>query len=284
MSLLGGIPHLIGITINTVSEDEDENLTALEKYNEMQKEKAKQAEEKAARERQRAEEAKEQREKEQIEEEKARVEEENARLEEETAKEAEQQKELKEREVQEKELSNDELKRYTLELRQAMKDEADGRDTNSEQLDKLISNDEISDSDFVKIVNLYNQRYGTGEQDKLIESLDHELSGDYKNSILGKAAQRLANAAQDEIDCGNTNGAAIQTLGELIHSSKFDDMGAAAKFVEAVMSADSAKSVSNVLKEKYPEYSVDENLAENIENSYKLYTEEDVVDIIDMYS
>ncbi|MBR6163993.1 hypothetical protein IKQ26_08930 [bacterium] len=265
MSLLGGIPHLIGLSTNIAEEENDEDLTPMDKMSELQKAKAERAAEKAERERERAEEAKEKRE-------------EQARLEKEQAEREE------EHEIQEKELSNDELKRYTLELRQAMKDDTDGRDTNSEQLDKLISNNEISDSDFAKIVNLYNQRYGTGEQDKLIETLDHELSGEFKNSILGKAAQRLANAAQDEIDCGNTNGAALQTLSELVHNSKFDDMSAAAKFVEAVMSADSAKSVTNVLKEKYPEYAQDSNLAENIEKSYDLYNEEDAVDIIDMYS
>lgn len=264
MSILGGIIHLTGFSSN-ISDGEKEELTALDKMSEFQKAKAERAEEKLARERERAEEAKERRE-------------EKARLEEEKQKKAEDEI------AEEKELSNDELKRYTLELRQAMKDVSDGTDTNSEQLDKLISSDDISDSDFAKIVNLYNQRYGSGEQDKLIETLDHELSGESKNTILGKAAQRLANAAQDEIDCGNTNGAALQTLSELVHNSKMENLSAAAKFVEAVMNADSTQAVSNVLKEKYPEYSQDKNLAENIEQSYKLYNEEDAIDIIDMYS
>ena len=267
MSLLGGIPHLIGIITTNIAEEETEEFTPEEKFSELQKAKAERAAEKAERERERAEEAREKNE------EKARIQEE------------EEQKKAEQDEVaKEKELTNDELKRYTLELRQAMKDDSDGRDTNSEQLNKLISNDEISDSDFAKIVNLYNQRYGSGEQDKLIETLDQELSGDFKNSILGKAAQRLANAAQDEIDCGNTNGAAIQSLAELIHSSKFDDMTTAAKFVEAIMGADSAQSVTKIIKEKFPEYSEDKNMAENIEKSYRLYSEEDVIDIIDMYS
>ncbi len=264
MSLLGGIIHLTGFSSN-ISDGEKEDLTSLDKMAEFQKAKAEREKEKLARERERAEEAKERRE-------------EKARIEEEKQEKAEDEIE------QEKELSNDELKRYTLELRQAMKDVSDGTDTSSEQLDKLISNDDISDSDFAKIVNLYNQRYGNGEQDKLIETLDQELSGDFKNTILGKTAQRLTNAAQDEIDCGNTNGAALHTLSEIVHSSQMDNLSSAAKFIEAVMNADSTQAVSNLLKEKYPEYSQDKNLAENIEQSYKLYNEGDAIDIIDMYS
>ena len=70
MSLLGGIPHLIGIISTNIAEEETEELTPEEKLSELQKAKAERAAEKAQRERERAEEARERRE------EKARVQEE----------------------------------------------------------------------------------------------------------------------------------------------------------------------------------------------------------------
>lgn len=261
--------------INGASEDSSDKLNstkadAFTKYCELQQEKAERTAEKLKKAREEAEAAREKRE-------------EEAKIEAEEEKKAEEKRKEEERN-NEASLNSNEVTRYAAQLRQVMKDDAASDSDKGKQLDKIVSDDEISDGDFEKIVNLYNQRYGTGHEDKLIKIADDKLSYDYKNTVLGQAAQSLVDAAQDELESGNKDGAAMQTLSELIHNSKFDNINAAAKFVEAIVNADSAESMSAVIEEKYPDYSGDISLAEKIKKNYDLYSDENVVDIIDMYS
>ena len=215
-----------------------------------------------------------------------KLEEEKIEKEKEKAEEAQREEEEKEQETEQKkaqeELTNEQVQRYMQELRNAMTDNTIGTDTSEGLLFKMTNSDEISDKDFSKIVSLYNRRFGNGEKDQLIKDLDERLCGEHKNSIIGKAADKLINAAKDELEHGNQSGEALRELSESMADTTIEEVEKAEDFLDAVMRGDTP-AIIEALREKYPEYS-NEEIEDNLQKTYSLYSENNLKDIIDMYS
>ena len=254
MSLIGRINALNGLLDNSkTTSDVDEPETALEKYQDFLEEEKIRREEELEKEKKKAEEKKE--------------------------AEAKKAEEL-EKEKKEAELTNDQVQRYMSELRQSMQDNT--LDTSEEKLSKITADNELSEKDFAKIIDLYKQKFGNGEKDNLINEIDNKLCGEHKNSVIGKAAEKLIGEAKDELENGNQNGEALQMLNESIQNSNLEKIGKSEEFLEAVMHKDNP-TIIETLKEKYPEYD-EEDIENNLQKTYSLYTEDNLIDIIDMYS
>ena len=254
MSLIGRINALNGFLDNSkTTSDIDEPQTALEKYQDFLDAEKTRREEELEKEKEKAEEKKE--------------------------AEAKKAEEL-EKEEKEAELTNDEVQRYMSELRQDMQDNT--LDTSEEKLGKMTAGKELSEKDFVKIIELYKQKFGNGEKDNLINNIDNRLCGEHKNSIIGKTAEKLIKEAKDELESGNQNGEALQVLNESMQNANLEKIGKAEEFLEAVMHKDNP-AIIETLKEKYPEYD-EKDIENNLQKTYSLYTEDNLIDIIDMYS
>ena len=155
-------------------------------------------------------------------------------------------------------------------------------DTSEEKLSKITADNELSEKDFAKIIDLYKQKFGNGEKDNLITNIGNKLCGEHKNSVIGKAAEKLIGEAKDELENGNQNGEALQILNESMQNSNLEKIGKPEEFLEAVMHKDNPAIIEN-LKRKYPEYD-EKDIENNLQKTYSLYTEDNLIDIIDMYS
>lgn len=274
----------------------EEPQTALEKYQELREAERARREEQLEKEKERAEEEKKAAEKraeeQRLEEQKAQQLEEEKKEEQAKAdklaeeKKAEEKKseaikaEKLEEEKKAAELTNDQVQRYMEELREDNKKRT--FDTAEETLNKLHAEDELSDKDFKKIISMYNNKYGKGEKEEIINKADDKLRGEHQNSVIGKAAGRLIDEAQEELDNGEKDGKTIQALTKTLQRSSRESIRKAEDFVEAATHGDKEANIEKLQKE-YSGYTKEE-IEEKLLKTSSLYADDNLVDIIDMYS
>ena len=275
---------------NSISTSEsDQSNSALDKFEDFLKaekerreekaEEERKAEEKRAEER-RAEEKKAEQLAEERKEEQAKAEKlaEEKRAEEKRAEERKAEK--LEEDKKEAKLTSDQVKRYMEELRADNKKSS--FDTAEDKLNKLHGEEELSEEDFKKIISMYHKKYGKGENEKIINKADDKLHEEHKTGVIGKAAGRLIDEAKEELDNGEKDGKSIKTLTKTLQKSTRDAINKAEDFLEASIHGDKETSI-DLLHKKYSEYSKEE-IEEKLSKTYSLYTDDNLVDIIDMYS
>ena len=293
---MGLIGRIIASNIyldNSISTSEtDEPKTAMDRYQELLEAERERREEQLEKQRKEAEEAQkaaEQRAEEQrIEEQKAeekKAEELKAEKLEEEKKAEEKKSEANKAEKLEEEkktaaLTNDQVQRYMEELRADSKKST--FDTAEGALNKLHGEEEISEKDFKKIISMYEKKYGKGESEEIINKADDKLRGEHQNSVIGKVAGKLIDEAQEEIDNGEKDGQTIKALSKTLQRSSRETIRKAEDFVEAATHGDKESNIERLQKE-YSGYTKEE-IEEKLLKTSSLYADDNLVDIIDMYS
>lgn len=115
----------------------------------------------------------------------------------------------------------------------------DGLGTDEAALKSIINDDQISDADFVKIVEAYEQKYGKNGQG-LITRIEQDTSGSLQTELTSKIGQRLIKAAE------NGDEKAIDVICKEIYSGTAAQMNTANDFLDAIFATENEDVLYNI--------------------------------------
>lgn len=163
---------------------------------------------------------------------------------------------------EEKALSDNQVKVFAQQLFDSM----DGLGTDDQQFNSILNNKDISSDDWVRIVDYYNNNYGS-----FINDVDDDfslMSG--KSDIMESISDKLLDAAS------NGNEDAIKVLCNEIHNGTAGKLGTADEFIAGVMNK-ADDTVLGKIVDKYSSYNEGSSIFKDIKKDFSFGTEDDYI-------
>ena len=167
-----------------------------------------------------------------------------------------------EEQADEKSLSDNQVKVFAQQLFDSM----DGWGTDKEQFNSILNNEDISSDDWVKIINYYNDNYGS-----FVNDVDGDFSfmtgkGDIMNAISDKLLESASNGNED----------AIKVLCNEIHNGTAGKLGTADEFIANIMNK-ADDTVLGKIVDKYSTYNDGASVFKDIKNDFSFGTEDSYI-------
>ena len=144
---------------------------------------------------------------------------------------------------------------------------AAGRDgTDEEKVESILNNDDLSAEDYVKIISIYNEKYGS-----FIQDIDGDFSGEKQDELMNKIADELIEAA--------TNGSedAIKILCKEFHNGTAAMSGTADEFIDRIISTANDDILVKMI-ENYSDVNEGSDIFTDIKNDFSGKVQDDYID------
>ena len=137
--------------------------------------------------------------------------------------------------------------------------------TDDEQFESILNNEDLSAEDFVKIIAIYNEKYGS-----FIQDVEGDFSGEKQDTIMNKIADKLIEAAE------NGDEEAITLLCQEFYNGTAGMNGTADEFIGRIMSTASDEVLAKML-EQYAEVNDGADIITDIKKDFSGQTQDDYI-------
>ena len=147
----------------------------------------------------------------------------------------------------------------------------DGWGTDEKAFNEMLNDPNLTDDDWVKIISIYNQKYGNKKS--FIQAIDGDFSGKELNSIQDTISKKLLNAAKT----GNLE--AIKVLSEEFYNATAGMMGTCDEFIASVMKNADDETLAKLMTEY--KNNTGSEIYKDIESDFSGNTQKEYLEILD---